>query len=165
MAEDITEKLHGLTLPDGVAWWPPAIGWWLIFAVIVLSFVLWWYRRYKTRNPVTINTSISDAQNLLERAYKNWCDNNNDHEFISQVSILLRRLLLSIYPRQQIAGMTGTAWLQLLDQGMSDKPFSKGAGMILLYGPYQKNINYDLTQLYKLCHNKIKQIEMGEPSV
>ena len=53
-----------------------------------------------------------------------------------ELSELTRRTMLAYAPRDEVAGLTGDDWLQWLDQGMDDKPFSRGAGRILESLPY-----------------------------
>lgn len=164
MNEDITEKLNDIALPDGVSWWPPAPGWWLVLILIaLLAGLLWYWFKYIKSNRVRV--LLKDARFMLDQAYQDWLENNNNQAFVAEISVLLRRLALSLYSRKYIAGVTGKAWLEFLDQGMPDKPFSHGVGAILHNGPYQRNLEDDLNLFYQLCCQKIEQFENGEMSV
>ena len=54
-----------------------------------------------------------------------------------QLSELLRRGMLAYAPREEVAGLTGEAWLRWLDEGMSVPYFHTEGGKSLLTLPYR----------------------------
>jgi hypothetical protein len=54
-----------------------------------------------------------------------------------QLSNLLRRGMLAYAPRDQVAGLTGEAWLQWLDRGLPVPYFHTEGGKSLLMLPYR----------------------------
>jgi Ca-activated chloride channel family protein len=52
--------------------------------------------------------------------------------------LLVRRTALAAFPRQQIAPLSGAAWLAFLDQSSVGTEFSRGAGRWLVSAPYAK---------------------------
>ena len=54
-----------------------------------------------------------------------------------QVSELLRRGMLAYAPRDEVAGLTGEAWLAWLDNGMPVPYFHTEGGKSLLNLPYR----------------------------
>jgi hypothetical protein len=126
--------LRDLHLPDAVAGWPPAPGWWIVGAVvlIVLGYLLrrWWQsrarsaaRRYAMRQLNSLVTSYEQHRDLIR--------------FAAEASALLRRTMLAYAPREDVAGLTGDAWLAWLDRGLAQPVFAKGAGRALLDLPYR----------------------------
>jgi hypothetical protein len=61
-------------------------------------------------------------------------------KLLRQLSVLLRRVCISLYPRAEVAGLTGEAWLNFLDQPLTGRPFGTGNGRILVDAPYRRVI-------------------------
>lgn len=57
-----------------------------------------------------------------------------------QLSILLRRLSISLFPRAEAAGLTGEAWLTFLDRPLQRPAFSVGEGRVLAEAPYRPEV-------------------------
>jgi hypothetical protein len=62
----------------------------------------------------------------------------NTVAFSSDLSELLRRTMLAYAPRQVVAGLTGDAWLEWLDQDLDQPRFQSDAGRKLLELPYRR---------------------------
>ena len=95
--------------------WPPAPGWWLLAVLLIALLVigsLWLLRRYKVYR---LNRQVM-------------------HEL--ELSILLRRIALRRYAREQVASLTGSAWLRFLDATGGNGEFEHGVGQVLEVGPY-----------------------------
>jgi len=75
-----------------------------------------------------------------------------------QLSILLRRVSLSCYPRRQVAGLTGRAWLSLLDRCLPGEEFQQGAGRVLIDAPYSLDSRVDGPALLQLCERWLRQL-------
>lgn len=52
------------------------------------------------------------------------------------VSVLVRRAALASYPRREVAGLAGNAWLGFLDRTGATQEFSRGLGRALAEAPY-----------------------------
>ncbi len=141
--------LRDIHLPQSIGWWPPAIGWWLLAVLIPLLCFLIFYL-YKR---ITRKTAIKTAKKLLDKIKKD-SSLDNMHKLIA-LSELLRRVAISISPREQVASLTGKAWLKYLDSTILGTPFSKLPGALLANSHYQKTAPTDseLMQLMKICEN------------
>ncbi|MGH8560167.1 MAG: DUF4381 domain-containing protein [Methylococcales bacterium] len=140
---------HG---PEAVGWWPPAPGWWIVlFAAILLGFAVVWLWRRLTRTSV---------KKLARKEFK--CLRLNpdlsDTDRVRQLSILIRRICLSIYPRAEIAGLTGMNWLLILDKTLDEPSFSEGPGKVLLDAPYRRDAELDYESLFSLCERWIETL-------
>lgn len=147
-------ELRDIHVAPPPAFWPPAPGWWLLAALLLIILVLfgYWligrYRRYRQQQQI-----LGELQRL-----DNPDVNTQTAEFITAISTLLRRVALVCYPRQQVASLSGAAWLNFLDETGGDGEFSRGAGQILEQGPYLRHEqNVPAEQLLKLTKTWIKK--------
>lgn len=59
-------------------------------------------------------------------------------ELFARLSMLVRRTALAAFPREQVASLTGPAWLSFLDRTSGSSRFSSGIGQLLASAPYQR---------------------------
>jgi hypothetical protein len=152
------QKLADIKLPEPVSYWPPAPGWWLLLGTIIILLIITplLIRAYKKR-PVSdarIKKQLKTmAQREFERIKNDYKEHQLAHKALQQLSILLRRYALSIYPRQEVAALTDQQWLHLLDNITGDKQFSEQYAELLIQAPYQSEhtpVDKDqLSQLFK----------------
>ena len=149
--------LRDIHLPPSPGWWPPAPGWWLLaalFLVLALAVFLLWhrsrrlrYRRQSLRQLKELETDLQISPTAL----------------LAALSTLLRRAMLNAFGHQACAGLSGEDWLQFLDRGFADAPFSAGVGRVLDQGPYQPASSFDRTVLLALCRRRLKTLPAAFP--
>ena len=148
-------QLQDIHLPGAAEFWPPAPGWWLLLALLlgVSIFIVFRVKRYvkKQRYQSYVLGQFSFIEERL---------NSNDPDALAEINVLLRRLALMHFPRDQVASLTGKKWLQFLDQSGNTQGFSSGVGQVLADASYQKSMpeNLDKQQLAKLLKHWVKQI-------
>lgn len=151
-----TLELRDIHLPDPVSWWPPAIGWWVLLLVLILLifFAVWLRKRWleKRRSGKVL------ARKELDRIQHRYQQSQDPHQLITELSMLLRRTCLSLFPRSECAGLTGTDWLQFLDRVMQDNRFTQGAGQTLINAPYAKKTDINSDDLITLCKDWIEAL-------
>lgn len=126
--------LRDLHLPETIGWWPLAPGWWMLIALFVaaVAYVSWrWYRAWRFDAPRRF------ALRELARFEAAYLEHRNPVMLGAQLSALLRRGMLAYAPREDIAGLTGDAWLVWLDRGMPLPYFHTEGGKSLLSLPYR----------------------------
>ena len=126
--------LRDLHLPDAIGWWPLAPGWWgvLVILAVGLAYTTWrLYRRWQ------FNAPRRYAMRELARIEAEYLEHRNPVMLGKQLSELLRRGMLAYAPREEIAGLTGEAWLAWLDKGMPLPYFHTEGGKSLLKLPYR----------------------------
>jgi hypothetical protein len=94
--------LKDIILPASYETALPAMGWWLlgllvIVSLVVLMFVSWRYWQLDKPRREAMQTLKQHTMNLAE------------------LNLLMKRLALSYYPRQQVASLSGQDWLAFLD--------------------------------------------------
>ncbi len=144
--------LRPLHLPDPPGFWPPAPGWWLLLAIVLLLFLsVWLLIKYQRRSGFR-----RAALKELEQLQQSDC---NDMEFLATLSTLLRRAALVAFPASDCAGLQGEEWLMFLDGcWKEDAAFTSGPGKILGVGPYQRQPEYDRQELLTLCRRWLKKL-------
>ncbi len=133
-------QLRDIHLPAEPGIWPPAPGWWILAALllILLGWAAWvamrHYRLHRQRQRIlAMLGELEQGTGASTTPAK-----------IAQISVLLRRLALMHYPRRQVAALTGTDWLCFLDESGGNSLFSQGPGQVLATGPYQLTLPMDL---------------------
>jgi hypothetical protein len=155
MTPDLSQ-LRDIHLPPGVSWWPPAIGWWILIAlVLVCALAAYFFRRHKQAGRWR-----RSALQELEQLRSNQAHTAENR--LSDLSVLLRRVAISRFPRSDVASLYGDAWLSFLDRTFGDdKPFQSDAGRLLSVGPYideAKVGTNDLAALYALSEKWIRKL-------
>ncbi len=151
---DKTLQLRDIHLPDGVSWWPPALGWWLLLLllVVLLSTIylvrLWWGR----------GALLRSVKREFEHVRSHYRDSADHHQAVTETSVLLRRIILAYHPRESSASLTGEAWLGLLNQYLDDEPFNSELGRSLLEAPYQRQSFVDVEGLFDLVKRLIEKL-------
>lgn len=126
--------LRDLHLPDPVGWWPPAPGWWLLAALVVVALA-WFLRRWLDHRARA--RARRHALRQLDRYAEEYARHGNAVTLGTDVSELLRRTMLAYAPRSEVAGLTGDAWLEWLDRGLERPVFRQGDGRPLVEWPYR----------------------------
>lgn len=144
--------IHTLPTPG---FWPPAPGWWilaimgLIGMMILSRWLVIYFYRWRRRH-IAIKT--------LEKLRKTVDpQKSNNNRFAAEISMLLRRIALSRFPRDRVAGLSGKNWLVFLDQTGGAGQFTQGPGQILALAPYKRYAEIDVEGLFKTAQHWIKQ--------
>lgn len=138
--------------PEAIGWWPPAIGWWILAIAIplLIIFLVWLYKR------LTRKTAVKTANKILAQIKHDAMQDNLQK--LSNLSVLIRRVAISVSPRSSAAGLTGRQWLEFLDRSVKGMPFSEGVGQLLADAPYRKTppTELEISQLIELCEDWLK---------
>jgi hypothetical protein len=141
--------LRDVHLPPAPPWWPPAPGWLLLGAAVVLALGialgLWAWRRTRRRRwqrqfDAALATGAAPAQ-------------------VAAVSELLRRAARRRDPAA--AALQGEPWLRFLDGGKR-QDFSAGPGRVLLDGGYRRELDHaQLQALLPLARRRFLELMGG----
>jgi len=134
------QRLRDIHDALGNPWWPPAIGWWLLFGgLALLALVLWRFEgTWRLRIPipmVTLGTWRWDAARGLRQLRRD-VDSAPLKHLASELSELLRRIAMARHGRAACAGLHGEDWLAWLSDH-DPKGFDWSTrGRLLLDAPY-----------------------------
>lgn len=140
--------LRDLHLPEAIGWWPLAPGWWVLVALLLvgIGFLVRAWLKVRARG-----AARRFALRQLDEIVNQYEERKDPVEFGTNLSELLRRTMLAYAPRLDVAGLTGEAWLQWLDQGLAQPVFSSGPGRQILELPYRRpDAELDVADLDRL---------------
>lgn len=147
-------NLRDIHLPDQVSSWPLPLGWWVILGGVLIAITItllfrYLYRRRQLRRVVMCQ---------FYRVKSGYRSHGDQTELVQQLSLLIRRTLLSVYPREQVASLSGSKWLERLDRELSGDGFTRGEGRVLISGPYAPRQEFDAEQLLSLSETLLKRL-------
>jgi hypothetical protein len=159
-ANPALSQLRDIHLPTRIGWWPPAPGWWVLLALLLVLLaggLIWRYARKR-------NAWRRFARAELARLRTS---NEPPQATVSALSVLLRRVAISRFPREQVAALNGETWLAFLDSSI-DKPigFQSVTGRLLTSAPYRADTAIEPTALhalFDLCERWLKQLPGRQP--
>lgn len=150
--------IKDIHLPAAPPWWPPAPGWWLLAALVLLALLQAWriYQRSRhspRRQRERMLRAIRSSWEQLKRTHLQPAHGLTERG-VSELSEFLRRVALALHGREQVAGLSGEAWLQFLDENIDGSEFRQGAGRLLIDAPYRRAATIPAPQqqaLIELC--------------
>ena len=146
-------QLQDIHLPESASFWPLAVGWWVLLAMIILIATWIIIKTIKRAKQKRLQRKILAKFTALEKKLKA----NPSNATVAEINTLLRQLAITYYPRTEIASLTGGDWLHFLDESGNTHDFSRGAGRILIEAPYQSE-----TQLDMQSDHHIKNLNLNE---
>ncbi|GGH25004.1 protein of unknown function [Cribrihabitans marinus] len=125
MPENLVDLIGALIDPPEPAPVPltPQTGGWLVLALLVVVLAGWLVHRWIARRRA--NAYRRDALARVETA-----------QTAAEIATILRRAALAAYPRGEVAGLTGSAWLTFLER-TGREGFPAAAGAELRSAPYR----------------------------
>jgi hypothetical protein len=97
-----------------ISWWPPAMGWWLLagsLLLLTMMLVIKLYPRWQLRGY---------RRFFLQQL--NHVKKKNDALQMQRLNLLIKKMALLAFPREQVAGLTGSAWTTFLrEQGPKNR--------------------------------------------
>ena len=161
MTNPLELPLRDIHLPGAVSFWPPAPGWWILAALIITSTLIGWFLYQRNRRLKLSATRL--AREELGKIIARYETDKDPLNLLMQLSILLRRLSISLFPRIEVASLTGQAWLEFLDRKAALNSFTNGEGKLLCEAPYRPAVTADEAALVlKHCQNWIENVTTGK---
>jgi hypothetical protein len=138
-------QLRDIRLPQ-VSWWPPAIGWWVLAAVVLLALiaaVLVWLRG---RNARALRRA---ARNELASLSAQHARDGDGVALAAGLSLLLRRIALRLQP--DVVADNRFAWREFLS-ARAPAAFSDEQLDALTDAPYRARASFDARALIDATH-------------
>lgn len=104
-------NLQDIVLPAAPSFWPPASGFWILVALILMLLITaaWFIAQFRQRNAYR-RAGIA----LLESA-----------NTVYDINVVLKRVALAVFPREQVAALHGEDWIQFMQSTCPGEQFAK----------------------------------------
>jgi hypothetical protein len=152
--QTLLEQLKDIHYPEALSWWPLAPGWYILFTILTLLVILIgictfkFYKKLKKRREI-----INQFDRLKEKIKKD----ASSAKVWGELSSFLKRLSLLLYPRRDVGGLHGEAWLQFLNSTGRTTEFKEGIGSLLISLPYQPKPSAETEALLELVERWVRQ--------
>jgi hypothetical protein len=130
--------LRDIHLPGAISWWPPAIGWWVVAALVLSAIAVYAIHYYRARHKRSALRALTRVRAALEQGAE-------PVACLQRVSTILRRFAMTTvgapntnFAPADVPGLIGDRWLQYLDGRWQKTEFSAGVGRQLLAAPYAR---------------------------
>lgn len=117
--------LKDIHLPAVPSLWPlPAVFWIVLTALLCFVFLmrLIWIKKHKLTARKYANREVESITDRFS---------GNGYKIATELSLLMRRIALMKYPRQDVSGLTGKTWRQFLEKTTKKPVFEGEAGDIV----------------------------------
>lgn len=107
---DPLAELYDIEGLDAISWWPLAIGWWVVLAIILIlaaGIAVFYWRKHAFER--SWRKSTLKALSEMEQ-------NAASQETAIALSELIRRIAIYTHSRKACAGLEGKAWLRWLKE-------------------------------------------------
>ena len=119
--------LRDIHLPLEPSWWPPAMGWWILTGIAILAILIAGFMFY-----VWYNSPCQYALRELKTLFR---EAPNSVWAARRLSVLLKRIVLLLYPRSPVATLTDEAWITFLTD-KTKSAFNEEQLNLLAMAPY-----------------------------
>ena len=115
-------------VPEPVSLLPRTVGWYVVMA-LVAALLVWAVGRLRRR--YAANRYRREALAELDALVARLEDKGGRYDVAARLPVLLKRVALTVAPREEVAALTGKDWLAFLDRLYGGDGFSKGPGRLL----------------------------------
>ena len=134
------------------------MGWWLLLAISVLIawFVWWGVQRFTAqRQQRKLHRWVQQELDRLEAEYKTA---TNTNKLLQDLSVLVRRVAMSTFPREDVAGLYGETWASWLRASNVGTGLNEQSIRLLVDGPYKKYTASDVIPLLSACRQWVESV-------
>lgn len=154
--QDPLLNLKDIHLPELSPWWDLAVGWWILLALLVVLCIwgvpklkAYWHRQRSKR---LLKADIHARLNTLCQIYQT---NKDAKALLADINILLKQVVMTVFPERHAAHLTGTDWLAFLDSLWVDIPkhlfADKPIADVFCDGAYRPAVDVDEKDIQVLC--------------
>ncbi|WP_068313743.1 DUF4381 domain-containing protein [Polycladidibacter hongkongensis] len=130
----LMEKIEQPPPPPAISMWPQTSGWLVVLALVLLVAVYFAKRLLERQKR---NAYRRSALRALQRMQAEPAALNR----------LLKKTALHAFPREEVARLSGDAWLQFLEASAPDLEFSIGPGRVFAHDIYRTAVSDEQLRL------------------
>lgn len=144
--------IRDIHLPASVSWWPLAPGWWITLGLFVLAALVVYFLKFMKERRQLEQQVVEEFEGLVNEYRKT----KDAYDLLASLSRLIRRVGITRFGHRRVAALTGTHWLNFLDEvlaatkSQSQLRFEGELGELLIAGQYQKSGPIDENSLDRL---------------
>ncbi|MEX0962567.1 MAG: DUF4381 domain-containing protein [Pseudohongiellaceae bacterium] len=163
-SEELLAQLADIHLPEPVSFWPPAIGWWVL-AAIVLAILVILLRKFATMRRQLKIRHYALAE--LQRCYDNFSQadparlDQSRLNYVNQFNTVVRRVALVHYPQANVASLDGAAWVDFIRQKGESSLMTDEIAAALQYGRFQTKCDVDVDAMQDFGQQWIDSLYKG----
>ena len=129
------EKLADIAVPAPVPWTPQTWGW-AALGLVVTALAVWVIIRWRRR--CAANRYRVEALAELARLEARLADEAARAEALAAMPVLLKRVALAAWPRPEVAGLSGAAWVAFLGTHAAGADLPVAIARLLDDGEYRR---------------------------
>lgn len=142
-------NLRDIVLPPPVSYWPPAPGWWVLAVLLAALLALLLVRQLiRHRHDAYRREALRELAALPAPL---------DASGAQALSAILKRTALVAFPRSDVAGLTGAAWLRFLDTTGRMQAFERGPAAPLPQIALGASVDADERAIRTAAHDWIRR--------
>ena len=151
-SEELLAQLADIHLPEAVAFWPPAPGWWVLAFILLVLLVIGVRKINQQRRFKKIREF---ALNELENCYFAFAEadqsdlNELKLRYANQFNSVLRRVALYHYPNSNVASLSGQAWLDFITQSGDSSLMNEEIAISLKESRFQLSCDVDVEKMHE----------------
>lgn len=164
-SEELLSQLADIHLPEPVSFWPPAPGWWLLAAILLVALVLfarWWNRRH-ARQQVYLHAVAELDRCMTRYAEQDSSPDQRKLDYVNAVNSVLRRVALVHFPNANVASLGGSQWVEFIRENGDSTGLDDDLAAALSYGRFQTRCDIDVDALDALGRSWIKSLYLDNP--
>lgn len=142
-AAALLEQLEDVAAPGAAPWFPPAPGWWVV-AALVLVGLYFAVRFLADRRRQSLYRR--EASELLEALDQQWQRDHDDRAYAIAAHQLVRRVAIHVGGRDAVARLTGRRFIDYVNV-LSNAALSRRAGEMLSEASYRRSADLDIDML------------------
>ncbi len=122
------QNLNDIGMPATISWWPLATGWYALIGFLLIALA--WFSYHSLRR--WINNRYRRAALLQLQLLEDRVQHPEKRDAsLRQIPVLLKRTALSVYPRSQVASLSGKDWFRFLNSTQMKPSFTETTASIL----------------------------------
>ena len=126
------DQLRDIQVPDPLQSWAIAPGWWVLIALLLIVISYLAYRWFKRRKALRLLKPANiELQNIAQLV--------PDNHAIALLSALLKRVCLVYFSKKDVAALSGSQWVDFLNQHTRQPTFNEASRKIFAEVAYRPN--------------------------
>lgn len=132
-------NLIDIVEPAAVPFWPLAPGWYGLFGLVVVTAVVAAFLARRRHHARAYRRAALAALDRIGGEL-----DARDEQALRALPSIVKRTALAAFPRSEVASLSGTSWLEFLDDTAGTKDFTKGEGRHLVSLAYDPSLPAEL---------------------